>query len=60
LRLSVELRRGADSGRAITTISQRTKSVFEVTPEIVVLETGFLAKEFESNVKAPRFVDARS
>jgi hypothetical protein len=30
-----------------------------VTPEIVVLDAGFLAKEFEANVKAPRFVDMR-
>jgi phenylacetate-CoA ligase len=60
LRLSVELKRGCDSSTAITTIAQRTKSVFEVTPEIVVLDPGFLAKEFESNVKAPRFVDIRS
>jgi hypothetical protein len=30
-----------------------------VTPTVVVLETGTLAREFESSVKAPRFVDAR-
>jgi len=60
LRLSVELRRGCDAASATAAIAQRTKTVFEVTPEIVVLATGFLAKEFESNVKAPRFVDARS
>jgi phenylacetate-CoA ligase len=60
LRLSVELRRGCDAAHAVTAITQRIKAVFEVTSDIVVLETGFLAKEFESNVKAPRFVDARS
>ena len=32
---------------------------FEVTPEIVILERGTLAKEFESSIKAPRFVDKR-
>jgi len=28
-------------------------------PQVVVLETGTLAKEFEANVKAARFVDRR-
>ena len=35
------------------------KQKFELTPQIVVLETGTLAKEFEANVKAARFVDRR-
>lgn len=59
LRLSVELRRGIDAGAACTAIRQRTKTVLELTPEIVVLDSGHLAKEFESNVKAPRFADLR-
>ena len=32
---------------------------FELTPRIVVVETGTLAKEFEASVKMPRFVDRR-
>ena len=32
---------------------------FEVTPTVEVLETGALAKLFESSIKAPRFVDER-
>ncbi len=36
-----------------------TKATFEVTPEVVVLERGTLAREFEASVKAPRFVDRR-
>ena len=40
-------------------IVRRTKAAFEVTPEVVVLETGTLAREFESSIKAPRFVDRR-
>jgi hypothetical protein len=28
-------------------------------PQVVVLEAGTLAKEFEANVKAARFVDRR-
>jgi len=29
------------------------------TPEVTLLERGTIAKEFETNVKAPRFVDKR-
>jgi hypothetical protein len=28
-------------------------------PQVVLLETGTLAKEFEANVKAARFIDRR-
>jgi phenylacetate-CoA ligase len=35
------------------------KQKFELTPQIAVLETGTLAKEFEANVKAARFLDRR-
>jgi phenylacetate-CoA ligase len=59
LRLSVEFRRGVDAASAAAQVEKQTKMKFEVTPTIVVLETGTLAREFESSVKAPRFVDAR-
>ena len=59
LRLSVELRRGADADAAAREVRERTKATFEVTPEVAVLETGTLAAEFENSVKAPRFVDRR-
>jgi phenylacetate-CoA ligase len=59
LRVSVELRRGANSGDAVADIMRRTKQVCELTPVVVVLEAGALAKEFEANVKAPRFTDTR-
>jgi phenylacetate-CoA ligase len=32
---------------------------FELTPRIVMVEIGTLAKEFEASVKMPRFVDRR-
>jgi hypothetical protein len=35
------------------------KDKFELGPQVVVLETGTLAREFEANVKAARFVDRR-
>ena len=41
-------------------IVQDTKTTFGITPEIAVLEPGTIAKEFERNVKAARFLDRRS
>jgi hypothetical protein len=32
---------------------------FQVTPEVTLLPRGTVAKDFEANVKAPRFVDKR-
>jgi len=38
----------------------QVKQKFELTPQVTVLETGTLAREFEANVKAARFVDRRT
>jgi phenylacetate-CoA ligase len=35
------------------------RRTFQVTPEVTLLARGTVAKEFEANVKAPRFVDKR-
>jgi hypothetical protein len=35
------------------------RGTFEVSPEIVVLPLGTLAKEFEASIKAPRILDKR-
>ncbi len=59
MRLSIEVRRGAERGAVAEAVAAATKATFEVTPDIVVLDTGTLAKEFESSVKAPRFSDKR-
>ncbi|MBI3707138.1 MAG: phenylacetate--CoA ligase family protein [Proteobacteria bacterium] len=59
LRVSVEFRRGTDPGAAMAALAQRTKTVFELSPDIIVLEPGTLAREFEASVKAPRFADTR-
>jgi phenylacetate-CoA ligase len=59
LRLAIEVKRGAEGGTVAAALSQRVKETFEVTPEVVVLETGTLAREFEASVKAPRFADRR-
>ena len=57
--VSCEVVTGADSSAVREQIVRATRETFEVTPEVVVLERGTLAHEFESAVKAPRFVDLR-
>jgi phenylacetate-CoA ligase len=59
LRLSIEIGKGADADAVTAAVADATKATFEVTPEVVVLEPGTLAKEFESSIKAPRFADRR-
>lgn len=60
LRLSLELKREADNAALTARIEGATKTTFEVSPEIVILESGTLATEFEGAVKAPRFQDNRA
>ena len=59
LRVSVELARGAESSPMRERLAGAIKHTFEVTPELVLLPTGTLAKEFEASIKAPRFADRR-
>ncbi len=60
LRLMIELRRGLDAGKTSQTIAEAVRRTFEVRSDVEVLPVGTLAKEFESSVKAPRFLDKRS
>jgi phenylacetate-CoA ligase len=57
--LSVEVRRGVDPAAAIERLKTAVREQFELTPQIAVVETGGLAKEFEASVKMPRFSDRR-
>ena len=59
LRLSIEVRKGTDAAALVKALSVKVKESFELGPQVVVLESGTLAKEFEANVKAARFVDRR-
>src|SRR2546426_4320784 len=59
LRVCIEVRRAADAAAISASLIPEIKEKFELTPQIVVLETGTLAKEFEANIKASRFVDRR-
>lgn len=60
LRVSIEVRREAPTEAILSAIALRIREVFEVSPEVVLLEAGTLAREFEASVKAPRFADRRS
>lgn len=59
MRVSIEVRRGANAEAVAHALARGVKNTFEVHPQVVVLETGTLAREFESSVKAPRFADNR-
>ena len=57
--LTVEVRRGVDASAVVEALKTAVRNQFELTPQIVVVETGSLAKEFETSVKMPRFSDRR-
>lgn len=59
LSLIIELPGGVDVPTVVDDIAAKTKRVFEIAPDIQVLETGAIAREFANSVKAPRFVDER-
>jgi phenylacetate-CoA ligase len=59
LRLSIEVRTGADGQGVARAIAAGVREKFELLPQVAVLETGTLAKEFEANIKASRFIDRR-
>jgi phenylacetate-CoA ligase len=54
LHLYVESRSQATAG-----VIDSIRKTFQVTPQVTLLPRGTVAKEFEANVKAPRFVDKR-
>ena len=57
--VSVEVKGELVKEYFIKQLKEQTKNVFEVTPEIKILQPGTLANEFENSVKAPRFSDKR-
>lgn len=54
LHLHVETRNNAKDS-----VVEGIRKTFQVTPEVTLLPRGSIAKDFETNVKAPRFVDKR-
>jgi phenylacetate-CoA ligase len=59
LKLMIEVKRGVEGAVLTGKVAEAVKATFEVRPEVEVLPIGTLAREFESSVKAPRFVDKR-
>jgi len=57
LLVSIEVRRGVEPSTAAERLTAAVHDRFELTPRIIVVETGALAKEFEASVKMPRFID---
>jgi phenylacetate-CoA ligase len=54
LHLHVETRNLKSEG-----VVEGVRKSFQVTPEVSLLPRGTIAKEFEANIKAPRFIDKR-
>jgi len=59
LRLSVEVKRGVAPSGVSDGLTTSVRDTFGLTPDVVVLDAGTLAREFEASVKTPRFVDRR-
>jgi phenylacetate-CoA ligase len=59
LKLCIEVRRDADSDDVATAFLADIRNRYGLTPEVIVLDRGTLAKEFEASIKTPRFVDSR-
>jgi len=60
LKIRYEVKRGTDPAAAADKLHEAIKHTFEVNAALEALALGTLAKEFESSLKAPRFVDQRS
>jgi phenylacetate-CoA ligase len=57
--VSVEVRRGVDPAAAVEGLKSAVRDQFGLTPRIVTVEAGTLAREFEASMKMPRFSDRR-
>ncbi len=60
LHIVIELARGAEGPAAQERIVAKVRGTFEVTPRLTLQPAGTIAREFEANVKAPRFADKRN
>lgn len=59
LRLSIEVKRDTAPAPVSAGLESLVRDTFGLTPEVVVLDVGTLAREFEASVKTPRFSDRR-
>jgi hypothetical protein len=53
------VKRGVAEDAATAKIISKVRQTFQVTPKVMVQPAGTIAREFEANVKAARFVDKR-
>ena len=60
LQVSIEVSGRRDPQQFAARIAGDTRDTFQIKPEIIVLERGTLAREFESALNAPRFTDRRT
>ena len=60
LLISIEVPRGGMPESIAVKLGEQVRSIFEIRPRIDTLTAGSLAKEFETSVKAPRFIDRRN
>ena len=59
IRVSIEVKRGVNAVATADALKAAVRDKFGLTPQIAVVETGTLAREFEASVKMPRFADRR-
>ncbi len=59
LHLLIETKRGVPPDEANAVVAGLVSKTFQVTPRVTVQTPGTIAREFEANVKAPRFIDRR-
>ncbi len=57
--VSIEVRHGVDPTAAAEQLKMAVRDKFGLTPSVVLMPAGSLAKEFEASVKMPRFADRR-
>lgn len=59
LHIVLELKRDVAADDAAARIAAKIRGTFEVTPRLTIQPAGTIAREFEADIKAPRFVDKR-
>ena len=59
MRVSIEVSNPAKAENSLTSLREDIRKIFELSPEIAVLDAGTLEQELQSQVKQQRFVDKR-
>ena len=60
LRIRIEVKRSEDKDAVAAQVADNVKRVFEMSARVELLDLGTLGADFESSIKAPRFVDQRT